>query len=210
MDSRGTGFSLLAMKRVVFPLAMATMFAFAPGCSGSGSSGPQVADSLSLEASRTSQDYVEAERIPSNAVPEAAPERVADTGGVRFRGGLLRVNGKSLEILDSLGNTIMKNPSILRLLDEGGQCPSEGFQRIAVKGDYFTIEQQSCGGMLFIDEYITFKATSDGRIYLHRFSIVKTDREDPERVIPQQDLTTKNFGQIGFEDVALRSLYEMF
>lgn len=192
------------MKSRALFVAAYLIFGIAAGCSGSGSSKPEAAEPVTVSQPET--EYVEAERIPA----QAAPESLADVNDVRFRGGFLRVSGKSLEIIDSLGNSTAVNPGILQLRDEGGRCPSEGFQQIAVKGDFFTIEQQNCGGMMFIDEYITFKAAADGKVYLHRFSIVRTDREDPDRNIPQQDLTAKDFGQIEFRDVELRRLYELF
>lgn len=155
--------------------------------------------------------YVEAERIlPST--PEADTTRTTPETAPRqpFRDGFVMNNGKALDILDAAGRVIDSNTALIRLSDEGGRCPSEGFQRIVVKGDYFTIEQQTCSGMDFVDEYITFKAAPDGRIYLHKFSIVRTDRSDPERNIPQRDLTTSDFGKIGLGDVRLDALYELF
>ncbi len=185
------------MKRTAFSLLAAAILLGA-GCAQAGPSKPEPA---------AAREHVDAARGAAESLPEPAPQS-ADKGQ-KFRDGYIRNTGKGLEVLDAAGKVVAANQDIVREADEDGNCPSNGFGRIVAKGDYFTIEQQTCGGMYFIDEYITFKAAKDGKIYLHKFSIVKTGRDDPEKSVPQRNLTTKEFGQLELKDVQLRKLYEM-
>jgi hypothetical protein len=153
------------------------------------------------------QEYVEAVPVPKEAAD--APVVVADDI-VPFRTGGVRAKGDAIEVLDAAGNVIAVNQHLIRDADEESDCPSGGFNRIVAKGDYFTIEQQTCSGMFFIDEYITFKAAADGQVYLHKFSIVKTNRSDPEAAIPQRTLSVKEFGKLELEQVDLSNLYPLF
>jgi len=186
------------MKLKLQSIAVAIML-FGCGCTQPAPSQPVVAEAP--------EEYIEAERIAVPDSPRIAPAAAME--GQRYRKGTVRVSGKALEVLDSAGNIVAVNEGIIRLADESGRCPSDGFNRVVVKGDYFTIEQQTCGGMFFVDEYITFKAAPDGTIVLHKFSIVKTNRDDPDEHIPQQDLSTKDFGRLPLHEVQLEKLYGM-
>lgn len=184
-------------------LSVMAIFLLHAACSGTREPG---ASGNAADAS--SQQYVEAERIPPAELEALrAGEAVDDQS---FRGGTLRVNGKALEVRNAAGTLIASNPRMIRLRDEGGDCPSEGFSRIVVNGDYFTVEQQTCGGMFFVNEYVTFKAGADGSIYLHKFGIVKTDRSDPDRAIPAQVLTPADFGDLRLQDADADRLYGLF
>jgi hypothetical protein len=168
----------------------------------------QQAASGSSAATGATTEYVEAERIPPG---ELEALKTADTNGYRaFRGGTVRVEGKKLEVRDASGAIVASNPRLIRLQDEGGDCPSEGFSRIVVNGTFFTVEQQTCGGMFFVNEYITFKAEADGGIYLHKFGVVKTNRSDPNRDIPVQTLTPRDFGKLRLQDADIDRLYQTF
>ena len=80
-------------------------------------------------------------------------------------------------------------------------CPSDGFGNIVVKDNYFTVEQNTCGGWYFADEYITFKYDLETKqIIFHKFSQSLTDRNNPEKEIPESSITSKNFGNIKFEN----------
>ena len=58
----------------------------------------------------------------------------------------------------------------------GSNSPAEGYQGIAVKGDYFTIEQQY-GGRSFVSTYTTFKYDkTKGKFMLHKYSETSVDR----------------------------------
>lgn len=156
----------------------------------------------------STEEYVEARRIPPSELPRALPVSMAE--GQPYRGGMVRPNGRALEVLDAAGRVIEANDDMIRFADDNENCPSDGFNRIVVKGDYFTLEQQTCSGMLFINEYVTFKADADGQIYLHKFGIVKTDRSDPERNIPERTLTGADFGKLRLRDTDIDRLYTMF
>ncbi len=58
----------------------------------------------------------------------------------------------------------------------GSNSPAQGYMGIAVKGDYFTIEQQF-GGSSFISSYATFKYDkTKGKFMLHKYSETYIDR----------------------------------
>ncbi|MGI4973396.1 MAG: hypothetical protein ACRYGH_31005 [Janthinobacterium lividum] len=91
--------------------------------------------------------------------------------------------------------------------DELTYCPSAGFERIVSKGDYFTIEQQTCGGWYYINEYITFHYLKASRkIVLHKYGRVSTDRRDPNKAIPAELYTAKQLGPRSFNQVTKASL----
>lgn len=80
-------------------------------------------------------------------------------------------------------------------------CPSDGFQSLVVKDNYFTIEQNTCGGWYLIDEYTTFKFDmASNEIVLHKFGQSYTDRKDPNKDVPNSVFSNKNFGKILFEN----------
>lgn len=80
-------------------------------------------------------------------------------------------------------------------------CVSEGFANVVSKGNYFTIEQQSCYDYnVIVDSYITFKVI-DSEIYLHKYSEVYFDKSNHEKKIPNKIWDTKNFGNVKFEEV---------
>ena len=79
-------------------------------------------------------------------------------------------------------------------------CPSNGFDNLIIKDNYFTIEQGICGGWNFINEYITFKWDKEtDKVILHKYSQSFTDRRDPNKEIPLNLYNNKDFGKINFE-----------
>ena len=82
----------------------------------------------------------------------------------------------------------------------GSNSPGEGFQRIAVKGDFFTIEQVF-GGRVFVLSYATFKYNaSTEEFLLDKYSEVYTDRfaESQDESEPKHFKVEKN--KYSFED----------
>lgn len=88
-------------------------------------------------------------------------------------------------------------------------CFSEGFEAIATKGNYFTIEQQLCDGHLLMFSYMTF-VYRDNEIYLHKYSHTYFDKADHDREIPQKTWTVKDFGTVKFEDVSHRFIINLY
>ena len=113
-------------------------------------------------------------------------------------------------VLINQGNnkfSISKNVNIIQTANYS--CPSDGFGNIVVKDNYFTVEQNTCGGWYFADEYITFKYVMETKkIILQKFSQVFTDRKDPNREIPESTATSKNFGPIQFESFNRETILE--
>ncbi|RZK88750.1 MAG: hypothetical protein EOO62_37200 [Hymenobacter sp.] len=110
-----------------------------------------------------------------------------------------KVQGPDLVITDGSGASIAHNSGLIRLADARATCPSDGFERIVAKGDYFTIEQQTCGGWFFTTEYITFHYLKASRkIVLHKYGRVSTDRRAPNQAIPAEVYTATQLGEHSF------------
>jgi hypothetical protein len=126
----------------------------------------------------------------------------------RLPGGLrARVHGSDVVITNGAGVVVARNSALIRREDEDQSCPSEGFERIVSKGNYFTIEQQTCGGWFFVNEYITFRyVKASGQIMLYKYGRVSTDRRDPNKVTPAELYTAKQLGQRSFTQVTKASL----
>ncbi|MDW9381891.1 hypothetical protein [Chryseobacterium sp. JV558] len=77
--------------------------------------------------------------------------------------------------------------------------PAEGFRDIVVKDNFFTIEQQEGGGWYFVDSYTTFKFDKSRKeIVLSKYGKSFIDRREPEKSIPDQIFTPKDFNTISF------------
>jgi hypothetical protein len=121
----------------------------------------------------------------------------------------LRATVRSHEVVitNAQGAVIARNSRLIRLAEDARDCPLDGFYAIAVKGNYFTLEQQNCAGWFFINEYITFRyVPGTGQIQLHKFGQSFTDRREPNKTIPDKVITSKEFGQRYFSQVALDAL----
>lgn len=101
--------------------------------------------------------------------------------------------------------TLYTNQKIVPQLD--GNCPADGFMKIVSKDNYFTIEQTFCKDFTFAYSYATFKIVGDV-ILLHKYSESYTDRSNPDKIIKDKNLTSKDFGTIKFEDFDLDNFYK--
>jgi len=120
------------------------------------------------------------------------------------------VRGHTIEITNAKGVVIARNSQLIRLADDNATCPADGFSKLVSKGNYFTIEQQNCGGWFFINEYITFQyVPATGKIQLHKYGLSFTDRREPDKAIPDKISTAKQFGQRYFDQVTLGSLEQL-
>ena len=146
--------------------------------------------------------------------PEA-PRQVAPTAGTpqtfRLPGGLrLTVRGHAAVITNAKGTVLARNNRLIQRADDHTDCPAEGFQTVVVKGNFFTIEQQNCGGWLFINEYFTFRyEPATGAIRLHKFGQTFTDRREPDKEMPDKILTEKDFGRRSFAQLNPADLYAL-
>jgi hypothetical protein len=145
---------------------------------------------------------------PVAATPSQLPLKDSPTAVCQLAGGLrARVQGSEVVITNGAGAVVARNSKLIRREDEDQSCPSDGFERMVAKGDYFTIEQQTCGGWFFIKEYITFRyVRASGKIVLHKYGRVATDRRDPNKEIPAEQYTAKQLGQRSFAQVTKASL----
>lgn len=81
-------------------------------------------------------------------------------------------------------------------------CPSDGFEKIVAKNEYFTIEQSFCASNLFVNSYTTFKIDDKtNAVLLSKYGEEYTDRNNPEKDLPTKTWTSKDFGKVNFEDV---------
>ncbi|SDI15764.1 hypothetical protein [Chryseobacterium jejuense] len=86
-----------------------------------------------------------------------------------------------------------------KVLEGNSNCPDTSLDNIVLKNNYFTIEKYNCTDKYYLKEYITFKFDKD--LLLHKYSIEFTDRYDPDRSIPNKNYTSRDFGNIKFENV---------
>ena len=145
---------------------------------------------------------------PLAGKPSQLPVKAGPVAAYQLPGGLrAQVHGSDVVITNSAGAVVARNSKLIRKEDESQFCLSEGFERIVSKGDYFTIEQQTCGGWFFIKEYITFRyIKASGKIVLHKYGRVPTDRRDLNKVMPAELYTAKQLGQRPFAQVTKASL----
>lgn len=135
--------------------------------------------------------------------PSQLPAQPSPGAVYQLPGGLqAQVHGADMVISNGAGAVVARNSKLIRREDENQRCPSDGFERIVAKGDYFTIEQQTCGGWFFFKEYITFRyVKASGKIMLYKYGRVPTDRRDPSKVVPAELYTAKHLGQRPFAQV---------
>ena len=81
-------------------------------------------------------------------------------------------------------------------------CVSEGFSTISIKQFYLTIESQICYDYnILVNSYATFKVNNN-EIVLHKYGEEYFDKANHDRKIPTKIWTTKDFGNLKFEDVS--------
>ncbi len=80
-------------------------------------------------------------------------------------------------------------------------CVSEGFSNIVVKGNYFTIEAQTCYDYnVLVDGFTTFKIENND-IFLYKYGEEYFDKSNHDTVIPSKIWTQKDFSKVRFQDV---------
>lgn len=93
----------------------------------------------------------------------------------------------------------LQNNNVIFEYDDN--CPSVGFDSVLVKNNYFTIQQMFCSDFNFVHSFTTFKVDEiTNEIFLHKYGQKYTDRSNPDRVIPDDVYTIKDFGKVSFED----------
>ncbi|WP_131725960.1 hypothetical protein [Chryseobacterium aquaticum] len=81
-------------------------------------------------------------------------------------------------------------------------CVSEGFSNIVVKGNYFTIEAQSCYDYnVLVDGFTTFKVENND-IFLYKYGEEYFDKSNHDKEIPSKVWTQKDFSKVRFQDVS--------
>jgi hypothetical protein len=120
----------------------------------------------------------------------------------------LKVVSNKFYVYSRSGKKLTQNNFLIRNGLEKTDCAYEGFREINVNGIYFTIEQQNCSGWNFIDEFVTFRYSAmDKKFLLHNFSLIYTDRRNPENETTNISLNEKKIGAIFLENVNIDSLY---
>ena len=80
-------------------------------------------------------------------------------------------------------------------------CVSEGFSNIVVKGNYFTIEAQTCYDYnVLVDGFTTFKVENND-IFLYKYGEEYFDKSNHDKEIPSKVWTQKDFSKVKFQDV---------
>jgi hypothetical protein len=103
---------------------------------------------------------------------------------------------------------VKSNKNIVFKYDDN--CPADGFQKIAVKNNYFTIEQVYCKDFLFVNSYTTFRFDEKtNEIVMHKYSEAYTNRSNPDKLIPNKIKTIKDFGKIQFEAITQELLMKL-
>jgi hypothetical protein len=71
------------------------------------------------------------------------------------------------------------------LLIPDDKCAADGYQKLVVKGAYFSIESSICSDWLYVHQVITFKYDVKSKMIVwHRYGESFTDRTNPDRNIP--------------------------
>ena len=80
-----------------------------------------------------------------------------------------------------------------------------GFNDVKIKDNYFTIEQTNGIGNGVVQEFTTFKYSSN-QILLHKYSIIENERSNGDENEKIYTYTTKNFGTILFQDYNIETI----
>ncbi len=112
-------------------------------------------------------------------------------------------NSNPIVILEKTNNKYFEKSSNYDLVFKyDDNCPADGYGGIVSKNNYFTIQQIFCMGFLFVNSYTTFKIDENiNTIYLHKYGEEYTNRSNPDEKIPTRIWTTKDFGNVEFENV---------
>ncbi|REC60668.1 hypothetical protein DRF65_19690 [Chryseobacterium pennae] len=109
------------------------------------------------------------------------------------------INSDNDGVIEVTLNRINKRFTNTKVLEGNSNCPDISLDSIALKNNYFTIEKYNCTDKFYLKEYITFKFDKD--LLLHKYSIEFTDRHDPDKSITNKNYTSKDFGNVKFENV---------
>jgi hypothetical protein len=154
---------------------------------------------------------------PADAVQEGASHTAlpdATTAHIH-RYGLphkrqLVIEDKRMSIQKRGGGVVATNDHIIRRPDEGGNCPSDGFGSADVRGETFTIHQQTCGGWYIINEDITFRLVPrDEGAFLQRLRLTYFDRREPQKKPDVYTFTARDFGKLDLAGVDIDPLYKL-
>lgn len=112
-------------------------------------------------------------------------------------------NSNPIVILEKTNNKYFEKSSNYDLVFKyDDNCPADGYGGIVSKNNYFTIQQIFCMDFLFVNSYTTFKVDENtNTIYLHKYGEEYTNRSNPDEKIPTRIWTTKDFGNVNFENV---------
>lgn len=84
---------------------------------------------------------------------------------------------------------------------------ASGFSDIKIKDNYFTVEQANGGGDIIDRSFITFKYDKLKKgIYLHKYSVLTTERSSGDEKEYKIEKSTKNFGLISFENFNITTI----
>lgn len=110
--------------------------------------------------------------------------------------------------LNSNNFEFWKNNKSVIFSHSSSGCISEGFDTLVTKDNFFTIQQQSCRDDISVYSYTTF-VYKQGEIYLHKYGEEYFDNIEHNKKIPTKIWTSKDFGQIKFEDVTEKFLLQI-
>lgn len=116
--------------------------------------------------------------------------------------------GNEIQILLSDSNTRLKIFQNNEILNSSSKCPNPPLDSIIAKENYFTIEKLNCSNEYFYEEFITYKWETD-KFLLYKYGAEITSRKEPDRIFPIKIWTTKDFGQIEFEDTSEEFLSQL-
>lgn len=94
------------------------------------------------------------------------------------------------------------------ILEGNMNCPDTSIDEVILKNNYFTIQKYNCNDNFFLKEYITFRQDVKG-VFLYKYGIEQTDKQNPDKVLPNKNYGVKDFGSVPFQEVDkefLRSL----
>ncbi|CAD7800173.1 hypothetical protein CHRY9390_00592 [Chryseobacterium aquaeductus] len=112
-------------------------------------------------------------------------------------------------VLSGNGSSMTEKSNSQLIFPSQSNCVSEGFSNIVSKGNYFTIEQQTCYDYnIIVDSYSTFKVIGS-EIYLYKYGETYFDKSNHEKKIPEKIWDEKKIGKVKFEEVDSKFLMNL-
>jgi hypothetical protein len=106
-----------------------------------------------------------------------------------------------------ISGKIFQNKNIILKQYVGNEAV--GFSDVKIKDNFFTVEQVNGGGYSMVKEYTTFKFSNEtNEIALHKYSRIETIRSEEDENEKIYNYTTKNFGNILFENYNSETILE--